>query len=219
MEQNNTVVNETTAAAITTAAPAVAQPAVKKVEAMREYAFTQFCALLPTLRAGQAQKDFRRAVNTAIEVQFSVNHNAACSAYNAAKKRAEAEGLVNVGVLELGRAPEKNNGGRKAKESTEAVVLVAPAAVVLGIDEGIDNAFAQAAIAPTATEAAVEVAVEQVAVEQVAEAQQEAIALYSVRSVKKQQVIATDLSADAAAAMVAEQASKNFAPKWEVVAQ
>jgi len=170
-----TVSAETTAQlaeAVIANAGAVQTAAVKKVEAIRSEAFNFFVSMLPQLRGGMEQKVFRRAINTHLETKFKINHNSACSAYNHAKLKATELGLVNVGVIELGRPPEKNNGGRKAKAAEVAVVLeVATEQVVVEQQaEAVVEEATPEVVVEQQAEAVVEEATPEVVVEQQAEA-------------------------------------------------
>ncbi len=87
----------------------------------------KFAELVPKL-AELTSKGFRKAILEWTVKEYNVSWASACTHYNFAKTTFTAASAENAKAVEgLGRAPGKNNGGRK-KGSTSATKTVAPAA-------------------------------------------------------------------------------------------
>ena len=143
----------------------------------------KFLELVPQLPE-MGFKKFRSEVTFAVKEAFGITQNAVSTHFNHAKKKYEAAN----GGIHIGRAPEKNNGGRK-KKSTEVAEAVA---TLLGTTP---EAAAETAAAetPAADAAATEPAA--------------AVVLFTVTKVSDGTVVAAGVDQATADALVAKAAS------------
>jgi hypothetical protein len=97
----------------------------------------EFNRLLPQLGA-LGSKLFRKSVLEWTVEQYGCTWSAACTHYNFAKT--EAAKVVPEQLAGLGRAPDKNNGGRKKKDS-EFVGPMKPTVVFVDAESVVQETF------------------------------------------------------------------------------
>lgn len=149
----------------------------------------KFNEMLPQL-AALGGKAFRRTILDWTVENFGCTMAAASTHYNFAKHEAtKADATLVAG---LGRAPEKNNGGRKKKEVAEFVGPVAPIEGTL-ISEGVKENTSTHTITTNPVD------------------ETPAVVLFTVKRAKDGAVVAEGLSQEAADALIAKAAAQKKA--------
>lgn len=152
-------------------------------------------------------KKFRSEVTFAIKEAFGITQNAVSTHFNHAKN----EWLKANPGQHIGRAPEKNNGGRKKKvtEVAEAVATLVGTTEAAATEAAADAATqeGEAAAATAETAAADEAAAETPAGDDTATAPEAAATLYTVTKVSDGTVVAASVTQEQAEALVAKAAA------------
>ena len=100
---------------------------------IREFTNAAFATHLPMI-AEVGQTAFRKTVIESVMLQFGVSVASASTHYNFSKKMAMIEAPESV--KELGRAPGKNNGGRKPLTTVDVVKVKDGTMVASGLSRG-----------------------------------------------------------------------------------